>query len=108
MKERKKKKENLCSIYFPRIQFGATNIVAIAIVPMYDDARALEDESCAWSRDDLYQVLRERIDLPFDCKREFDNGYCCRKILHVIQDLKQVVTHMDGRRSKQNGVPESH
>jgi len=79
-----RKEKNLCSISFLRIQFGATNII-VAIVPVYDDARALEDESCAWSRDDLYQVLLERVDLPFDYKREFDNAYCCRKILHVIR-----------------------
>lgn len=71
-----KRKENLCSIFFSRIQFGATNIVPIAIVPMYYTMmpRAFEDESRAWSRDDLHQILRERIDLLFDCKREtFDN-----------------------------------
>lgn len=70
----KKGNKNLCSISFPRIQFSATNIVALAIVPVYDDARALEDESYAWSRDDLHQVSRERINLLFDCEREiFDN-----------------------------------
>lgn len=39
-------------------------------MPAYDDVRTLEDESRAWNRDDLHQVLRERVDLLFVCERE--------------------------------------
>lgn len=51
--------KHICSVSFPRIQFGAINIVTIAIVPVYDDARALEDESRAWNCDDLHESFDE-------------------------------------------------
>lgn len=70
-------------------------------------ARALEDESRAWNRDDRRRVLRERVDPLFVCERDSILLYC-KKILRVIQDLKWAEARMDGRRSKQNVVPESH